>query len=633
MPDMSPLSLPSPIHGLLVQWLVAPGDEVSPGQPVVIIESMKMEHEICAAARGWVTQCCGQAGEGVQVGDVLLILQHKNDMGGAIEAKNTINSSIPPHVTEPMAAQPAAVTAFPPPPAPLRADLQRLINRQAHTLDAHRPAAVAKRHALGQRTARENLADLCDKGSFIEYGALAVAAQRSRRSDDDLMANTPADGMVVGLASVNGELFGPEVSRTAVLAYDATVLAGTQGVRNHQKTDRLLGIALAHKRPVVLFAEGGGGRPGDVDMPIVAGLHVGTFAAFARLNGQVPLVGVVSGRCFAGNAALLGCCDVIIATRRSNIGMGGPAMVEGGGLGVYSADDIGPSAVQSANGVIDVLVDDDAAAVAAARQYLGYFQGRMASWTSPDPLALREAVPALRTRAYDTRTVLRGVVDENSLMELRAGFGAGVHTALGRIEGRPVGLLANNPLHLGGAIDAAAADKAARFMQLCNAHGLPLIQLVDTPGFMVGPETEASAQVRHVSRMFIAAAHLRVPVFSVVLRKGYGLGAMAMCAGGFHAPVFTVAWPTGEFGAMGLEGAVRLGWRKELEAQPDEAAREVLFQQLLARQVEAGSALNMATTLEIDAVIDPADTRHWLVQGLLASGAVGEWRGPVVDAW
>jgi acetyl-CoA carboxylase carboxyltransferase component len=343
-------------------------------------------------------------------------------------------------------------------------------------------------------------------------------------------------------------------------------------------------------------------------------------------------VGVVSGRCFAGNAALLGCCDVIIATRGSNIGMGGPAMVEGGGLGVFSADAIGPSAVQSANGVIDVLVDDDAAAVAAARHYLGYFQGRLATWARPDPLALREAVPALRTRAYDTRTVLRGLVDENSLMELRTGFGAGVHTALGRIEGRPVGLLANNPLHLGGAIDAAAADKAARFMQLCNAHGLPLIHLVDTPGFMVGPDAEATAQVRHVSRMFIAAAHLRVPVFSVVLRKGYGLGAMAMCAGGFHAPLFTVAWPTGEFGAMGLEGAVRLGWRKELQAQPEGAAREALFQQLLARQVEAGSAINMATTLEIDAVIDPADTRHWLVQGL-ASSAVGERRGAAVDAW
>jgi acetyl-CoA carboxylase carboxyltransferase component len=621
-----PFSLSSPIQGQLVQWLVADDDAVAAGQPVVIIESMKMEHEICAQAPGRVVQCCGQPGDGVQVGDALLILKHEIVSIKALEAK-MVSNSLPLEASLDAGARWATGVA-----PTVRPEVQRLRERQAHTLDTHRPAAVAKRHAQGQRTARENLADLCDEGSFIEYGALAVAAQRSRRSDDDLINNTPADGMVVGLASVNAALFGPERSRAVVLAYDATVLAGTQGMRNHQKTDRLLGIALAHKHPVVLFAEGGGGRPGDVDMPIVAGLHVGTFASFARLNGQVPLVGVVSGRCFAGNAALLGCCDVIIATRASNIGMGGPAMVEGGGLGVFSADAIGPSAVQSANGVIDVLVDDDAAAVAAARQYLGYFQGRMAGWTSPDPLALREAVPALRTRAYDTRVVLRGIVDEHSLMELRTGFGVGVHTALGRIEGRPVGLLANNPLHLGGAIDAAAADKAARFMQLCNAHGLPLIHLVDTPGFMVGPDTEATAQVRHVSRMFIAAAHLRVPVFSVVLRKGYGLGAMAMCAGGFHEPLFTVAWPTGEFGAMGLEGAVRLGWRKELQAQPDEAAREALFQHLLARQVEAGSAINMATTLEIDAVIDPADTRHWLSQGL-ASGWVGECRGPAVDAW
>jgi acetyl-CoA carboxylase carboxyltransferase component len=621
-----PFSLPSPLQGQLVQWLVAPGDDVAAGQAVAIIESMKMEHDICATAPGRVVQCCGRPGDGVQAGEALLILKHEMLTVKALEAK--IASTIFPGNTSADTAAAGSAAASP----ILRPEVQRLRERQAHTLDTHRPAAVAKRHAQGQRTARENLADLCDEGSFIEYGALAVAAQRSRRSDDDLINNTPADGMVVGLASVNAALFGPERSRAVVLAYDATVLAGTQGMRNHQKTDRLLGIALAHKHPVVLFAEGGGGRPGDVDMPIVAGLHVGTFASFARLNGQVPLVGVVSGRCFAGNAALLGCCDVIIATRASNIGMGGPAMVEGGGLGVFSADAIGPSAVQSANGVIDVLVDDDAAAVAAARHYLGYFQGRLATWARPDPLALREAVPALRTRAYDTRVVLRGLVDENSLMELRTGFGVGVHTALGRIEGRPVGLLANNPLHLGGAIDAAAADKAARFMQLCNAHGLPLIHLVDTPGFMVGPDTEATAQVRHVSRMFIAAAHLRVPVFSVVLRKGYGLGAMAMCAGGFHAPLFTVAWPTGEFGAMGLEGAVRLGWRKELQAQPDEAAREALFQQLLARQVEAGSAINMATTLEIDAVIDPADTRHWLVQGL-ASSAVGERRGAAVDAW
>ncbi len=514
----------------------------------------------------------------------------------------------------------------------LRADLQEVLARHAFTLDAQRPEAVAKRHALGLRTARENLADLCGAGSFIEYGALAVAAQRTRRSEADLIANTPADGMVTGIGSINGALFGDERSRCVVMAYDATVLAGTQGMRNHQKTDRMLGIALAQKLPVVLFAEGGGGRPGDVDMPIVAGLHLASFASYARLSGQVPVVGIVAGRCFAGNAALLGCSDVIIATTRSNIGMGGPAMVEGGGLGVFRPEQIGPSDLQSANGVIDLLVDDEAAAVAAAQQYLSYFQGATKDWSAADPLLLRDALPENRVRVYDMRAVMRLVADTGSLLELRAGFGAGIFTALARIEGKPIGLIASNPTHLGGAIDADAADKAARFMQLCNAHGLPLVSLVDTPGFMVGPEIEAQAQVRHVSRMFVAAAHLRVPFFAVVLRKGYGLGAMAMTGGGFHEPVFTVAWPGGEFGAMGLEGAVRLGYRKELEAAPEGAQRDALYQRHVDEHYAKGKAINMAATLEIDAVIDPATTRAWLSGGL-ASARVGEPGRPAIDTW
>ncbi|MBX3585911.1 MAG: biotin/lipoyl-binding protein [Ramlibacter sp.] len=606
--------LRSPLQAQIVQWLVQPGDTVQAGDLLLVLEAMKMEHELRASAAGRIRELRYAAGEAVNEGDVLLISEHVMAASPGLQ---------------PDLAQKSPAKA----PSAQRADLQRALDRHAFTLDAQRPDAVAKRHALGLRTARENMADLCDEGSFIEYGALAVAAQASRRSADDLVRNTPADGMVTGMGSVNGAQFDAQAARAVVMAYDATVLAGTQGMRNHQKTDRLLGIALQQKLPVVLFAEGGGGRPGDTDMPIVAGLHVTTFASFARLNGQVPVVGVVAGRCFAGNAALLGCCDVIIATRGSNIGMGGPAMVEGGGLGVYPPEQIGPSAVQHGNGVIDVLVDDEAAAVKAAKHYLSFFQGRVREWSAPEPLALRDVVPENRLRVYDTRTALAGLVDLGSLLPLRTGFGQGIHTALARIEGRPVGLLANNPQHLGGAIDADAADKAARFMQLCNAHGLPLVSLVDTPGFMVGPEIEEQAQVRHVSRLFIAAAHLRVPFFSVVLRKGYGLGAMAMCAGGFHSPVFTVAWPTGEFGAMGLEGAVRLGYRKELEAQPEGPAREALYQQLVDKQYAAGSALNMAATLEIDAVIDPAETRAWLARGLASAAPPSPGASRAIDTW
>lgn len=603
------IAVPAPMQGTVVRLEVAEGSLVARGDPVLIMESMKMEHVVTSEHSGVVMRVAVASGDTVDEGDALVLLEPQEVAAArADDAQETDLEAI-------------------------RPDLAEALERHAIGLDDSRPAAVERRRATAQRTARENIADLCDPGSFSEYGALAVAAQRSRRSEDDLVRNTPADGMVTGIGSINGALFPPERCRAAVLAYDATVLAGTQGFRNHQKTDRLLGVALKNRLPVVLFAEGGGGRPGDVDMPIVAGLHVPTFASFARLNGQVPVVGIVAGRCFAGNAALLGCCDVTIATRGSNIGMGGPAMVEGGGLGVFRPEQIGPSAIQHANGVIDVLVDDEAQAVAAARSYLSYFQGPLAAFEAPEAGALRDVVPENRLRVYDSRAALQGLVDGGSLLELRTGFGAGIHTALGRIAGRPVGLLANNPLHLGGAIDADAADKAARFMQLCNAHGLPMVSLVDTPGFMVGPAIEEQAQVRHVSRMFLAAAHLRVPFFSVVLRKGYGLGAMAMAAGGFHAPGFTVSWPSGEFGGMGLEGAVRLGYRKELEARPEGAQRDALFEQLVARQYAAGQAMNMAATLEIDAVIDPAGTRDWLLRGLQSARTAAPGGAPLVDSW
>jgi len=583
----------APMAARLVGFDRAEGALVAAGEQLAVLEAMKMEHVLHAASAGRIVALHAAPGDYLRDDQLLMLLEPIE--GDAASSGTRATSD----------------------PALVRPDLQRVIDRHAFTLDANRPQAVARRHAAGGRTARENLAHLCDDGSFIEYGALAVAAQTRRRSMEDLIVNTPADGMVTGIGTVNAADFGPERSRCAVMAYDYTVLAGTQGMRNHQKTDRML--ALAHKLalPVVLFAEGGGGRPGDVDMPIVGALNNHTFSRFAALSGRVPLVGIVHGRCFAGNAALLGCVDAIIATRASNIGMGGPAMIEGGGLGSVAPEQIGPSPVQSRNGVIDILVDDEREAVDAARHYLSFFQGRTAHWQCADQRALRHAVPENRLRSYDVReAVLRGLVDSGSLLELRAGFGAGIVTALARIEGRPVGVIANNPKHLGGAIDVEAADKAARFMQLCNAHGLPIVSLTDTPGFMVGPEIEAQAQVRHASRLFVAAAHLTVPFFAVVLRKGYGLGAMAMTAGGFDAPVFTVAWPTGEFGGMGLEGAVKLGYRKELEAAAEGEERDALYAKLVAHQYEKGEAMSTAAMLEIDAVIDPAETRGWLVRGL-----------------
>ncbi|MDQ7973135.1 MAG: carboxyl transferase domain-containing protein [Rhodocyclaceae bacterium] len=603
----------APMPAKLVQFEVAVGDVLPAGAQVGVLEAMKMEHLLHAPAAGRVVALLAQPGDYLVEGQSLVKLEPVDADSVQARASEAVDLDT------------------------IRPDLQRVIDRHAFTLDAHREKAVAKRHAQGGRTARENIADLCelerDPGNFIEYGQLAIAAQTRRRSLEDLIANTPADGMVTGIGSVNAGLFGAEASRCVVMAYDYTVLAGTQGMRNHHKKDRMLALAHQLKIPLVLFAEGGGGRPGDTDMPIVAGLNNHTFSQYAALSGKVPVVGIVHGRCFAGNAALLGCSDVIIATRASNIGMSGPAMIEGGGLGTFTPEQIGPSPVQSRNGVIDILVEDEAEAVRVARQYLSYFQGRTQGGRCADQRALRHAVPENRLRVYDVRAVMRGLFDEDSVLELRAGFGAGMVTALARIDGQPVGVMANNPHHLGGAIDAEAADKAARFMQLCNAHAIPLVSLCDTPGFMVGPDIEAQAQVRHVCRMFMIEAHLRVPYFTVVLRKGYGLGAQAMAAGGFDAPVFTVAWPTGEFGAMGLEGAVRLGYRKELEAVPAGPERDALFKDLVARQYADGEAMHMAQTLEIDAVIDPAETRAWLLRGLASASRAVQAPQPYVDTW
>ena len=603
----------APMAGTVIEISVLEGTRVKKGQALAVLEAMKMQHVISAPHAGVVAQVGARVGTVIGAGESLLRLQKDDAQDGSVAEVVTLD------------------------PDWIRPDLQRVRERHAKGSDANRAEAVARRHATHKRTARENLADLCQlqhaQSSFSEYGALAIAAQTKRRSLDDLMQNTPADGMVTGIGTVNAALFGAEKSKCVVMLYDYTVLAGTQGWRNHHKKDRMLALAHQLKLPVVLYAEGGGGRPGDVDMPIVAGLNNHTFSQFAALSGKVPVVGVVAGYCFAGNAALLGVCDVIIATEDSNIGMGGPAMIEGGGLGVFKPTAIGPSDVQSKNGVIDLLVRDEAQATRAAQQYLSYFQGRTTQWQMNDQRALRHVVPENRLRAYDMRQAAPGIFDTDSLLELRAGFGHGVLTWLARIEGRPVGVIANNPLHLGGAIDADAADKAARFMQLCDAHGLPLVALVDTPGFMVGPEVEEAAQVRHVSRMFVVEAQLTVPFFAVVLRKGYGLGAQAMTAGGFDAPVFTIAWPTGEFGGMGLEGAVKLGFRKELEAAPDAASAKALYDKLVAQQYEKGHALNMATTLEIDAVIDPAETREWLVRGLGSVARDLKGSGRFVDPW
>lgn len=571
------------VHSLMpgvVAALAAIGGDRAAGSDLAVVEAMKMAHPLTHDTPVRVVRHLVSLDDQVEAGQALLVVEPAD--GDAADS-----GSVEADLNAP------------------RADLEVVRERQARLRDESRPEAIARWHAKGRRTARENITDLVDDGSFVEYGGLAIAAQRARRSEQDLISNTPADGLVCGTALINRQ---PVV----VLSYDYTVLAGTQGVRNHAKTDRMLELAHSQRLPVVFFTEGGGGRPGDTDVSGITGLDVGTFRAMGALSGLVPLVGVVSGNCFAGNAALLGVCDVVIATPEASIGMGGPAMIEGGGLGVVRAADVGPVEVQRRNGVVHIVADDDADAVRTARTYLSYFQGDSSDWAAPDTRLAQHSVPQDRMRSYDVHGALVGVLDEGSFLELRADYAPGIRTGLGRVAGSAYGIIANDCRYLGGAIDAPGADKLRDFLRVCDAHGLPIVTFCDTPGFMVGPDAEKDATVTRFGRLFADTAALRVPMGTVILRKAYGLGAMAMAGGSFRAPQFTVAWPTGEMGPMGLEGAVRLGYRKELAAIEDPQQRQAEYDRLVAAAYAQGKAMVAATVFELDDVIDPADTRRWI---------------------
>ncbi|CAN5181514.1 hypothetical protein BH18ACT5_BH18ACT5_06010 [soil metagenome] len=577
------MDLVAPVASRVAAMPVRTGDHVAAGDPIVILEVMKMEHVVVAPVAAVVVALEVAVGDAVQAGTRLATLEERSDLGvDPVHSDNTPNTA-----------------------------LDELRRRHELTLDAARPETVARRHQSGHRTARENVVELCT--DFVEYGPLVIAAQRGRRPVEELMRRTPADGMIGGIGRIATETDGDD--RAIVVSYDYTVLAGTQGMQNHRKKDRLFTLAAETGLPVVLFAEGGGGRPGDVDWPGVSLLDGPAFRLFAEIRG--PTIGVNNGFCFAGNAALLGQCDVIVATPDSNLGMGGPAMIEGGGLGVVEPTEIGPAAAQASNGVIDFLADDDTAAISAVKSLLGYTRGRAAVAIEPDQTRLRTLVPENRRLLYDMRAVISALVDMNSFVELRREFGRAAITGLGRIDGRPIGVIANDPAHLAGAIDHEAATTLARHQRLCNRWGIPILSLCDTPGFMVGPEAELEGLVRSAGDLFRVAAELKVPLGTVVTRRGYGLGAMAMAAGGFHEPRFVVGWPSSEFGAMGLEGAVRLGFKRELDAidDPNDRAREQ--ERRVDELYEIGKGANVASHFEIDDVIDPADTRRWILTALI----------------
>ena len=602
----------SPLQGTVVAVLRAVGETVRPGQGLLVVEAMKMEHVVAAPVGGVVQSIDATVGARVDRDEVVARVT-------AAAAGTAPDPSPNPSPN----AEPAGDREDP--------DLAELHRRRRLLADDARPEAVSRRHAAGRRTVREELDDLLDPGSLTEYGALALAGQRARRSLAELEQRTPGDGLITGLGRVAGR-------PTAVLAYDYSVMAGTQGVVGHLKADRFLDVVHRLRVPAVLFAEGGGGRPGDTDHPVVTGLHTTSFTLWAGLAGVVPRVGIVGGHCFAGNAALLGCCDVVIATRAATVGMGGPAMVEGGGLGTHTPEQIGPVDVQAANGVLDVVVADDAAAVRVAKQVLGLLAGpHPAPGESgcADQSALRTVLPAERVRAFDPRDVLEVLADPGSVLELRAAFAPGMLTAFARLDGRAVGVIANDSRVDAGALTSDGCDKAARFLQLCDAFDLSVLSLVDTPGIMVGPEAERTGLVRHSSRLFALGATMSVPVVAVVLRRAFGLGAQAMMLGSARTPLLTVAWPGAEMGAMGVEGSVRLARRRELEALPDDEARRRMVDQLVADLRAKGKAVPVATAFEIDDVIDPAQTREVVLSVLRSApppGARTERKRPL-DTW
>lgn len=599
----------APLPGTVSHVKVSVGDAVQAGDELLLIEAMKLEYAVTAPRPGLIIAIDVQAGDGVKQGQPIVTLQ--SGESDSINVSKAIEHDLD----------------------SLSDELVQLQTLVAETQDQHRTQAVERRRQRGQRTARENIGDLCDANSFIEYGQLTVAYLHARKSDEELRASTPADGFVMGMATVNADQFGEKAAQVAVGSYDATVMAGTQGHKNHQKTDRLFDLARDHKLPLILFAEGGGGRPRE-DPVTISALENQNFYKLAELSGLVPVIGIVSGRCFAGNAVLLGMADVVIATENSNIGMAGPALIEAGGLGSFKPEEVGPIDVQHANGVVDIRVRDEAEAVQKTRQYLSYFQGNLEEWTAADSRHLRHAIPQSRLRAYDVREVITLLADSDSTLELREAFGRAYVTAMIRIEGRPLGVIANNPGFNAGAIDADSADKAARFLRLCDAHGLPVLTLIDTPGIMVGPEAEKTALVRHSARLFVTAASLRVPLFAIVLRKAYGLGAMAAAGGHFKKPFFTIAWPTGELGGMGLEGGVRLAYKKELEAIDNLEDRQAFFEARVASRYRKGKASYIASYFELDAVIDPADSRQWIRRGLDATQEqCKKGAGRFIDTW
>lgn len=611
LPSAGPGETYAKVHlpGRVVSFNLKEGGTVTKRDTIAILESMKMEHTVRSEVTGTVVKTLVAEGDNLDDGAAVALINvdeaATRDGVGADDADSKVD----------LDSKPESLL-----------ELER-VRAEMEDDSAIRAKATKRRRDRGYRTARENLAHLVDYGSFLEYGDFALAAQRTRLSGDALSA-TRNDGVIVGWAKVNGR-------RTAICMYDYGVLAGTQGYFHHQKLDRMFSSVLENPAPLVLYAEGGGGRPGDVDLvhQKVAGLHGPSFTLLAHINSRgIPIIGVANGYLFAGNAALLGTSDFIIATksRGTSIGMGGPAMIEGGGLGVYAPEDVGPVSAHLENGNIDIVVKDEDEATDVAKRLVGFFQERPPApprssgdwyWTR-DSRLFRHTIPTDRKRAYDMHGILDLLSDDDTpFLEIGPHWGNSLITGFLRVQGQTVGVVASNVLSpLGGAIDAPSARKATRFMNiLSKTRSAHLLALCDTPGFMVGPRAEPEGGLRAFAEYFAAGARFvdsGGKMFGITVRKAYGLGAQALLGGSTIVPFHSVAWPTGEFAGMGIEGAVKLGMKKELEAILDLAERAKAEQGFIDDMYRRGRAINMAQATEIDSVIDPAETRDWVVRCL-----------------
>jgi acetyl-CoA carboxylase carboxyltransferase component len=458
--------------------------------------------------------------------------------------------------------------------------LMAIVERRAAAAGAESAAASAQR-AHGALGARARIALLVDDEEFVEWGPQAGA---------ELDPAPPhGDGVIAGIGTVHGRA-------AVIISYDVTVLSGTQGPINHAKAGKAIDVATQLRAPVFLLAEGGGiradGYPHYEE-------HVDQLFEFVRLSGRVPLIGVALGAVYSTRALLLSCCDVVIGTRAASVDLSDPAAVP--------PDD---AQAHERSGMLDLVLDDDSSAIAAAREYARFMLCARVPWDlHEDPGGaeqLRAIVPENPRRAFDAEKLVGLLADPGTAMILRRRYGQAIVTALGRVGGRTVGFLANNPMRVAGAIDSPASDKMTRFIRVCDTHGLPLIYLMDTPGLLAGPAGERSAMARHSTRPYFALHALRVAVISITVRRSYGQGGPVMgMTGGIHKPLLQVLWPTAEYGGMGLGGAASITSSASSRGADDPSSAAEIKQAL----VEHGSAENRARRFETDDVIDPGETQ------------------------